>query len=171
MIVDAGGTNRIELSFMVGDTGQTVEVQANPVNVATETSELSQNFTHQELDTLPNLDRNALYQMNLIPGANNDVGSGNYRNQRRRERLRGWPDPAAACFHWRCRCQCQLHLYRWRSEPRAAKRVHQSHPGDRRRAGSAGVYRKIQRRIWFLRQRGREYHHQVRQQRIPRRCI
>jgi len=78
VIVDAGGTNRVDFSLSVGNTGQTVEVQANPVNIATETSELSQNFSHQDLDTLPNLDRNPLFQMNLIPGANNDVGSGNY---------------------------------------------------------------------------------------------
>jgi hypothetical protein len=78
VIVDAGGTNRVDFTLNVGNTGQTIEVQANPVNVATETSELSQTFSHQELDTLPNLDRNPLYQMNLIPGANNDVGSGNY---------------------------------------------------------------------------------------------
>ena len=78
VIVDAGGTNRVDFSLLVGDTGQTVEVQANSVNIATETSELSQNFSHQELDTLPNLDRNPLYQMNLIPGANNEAGSGNY---------------------------------------------------------------------------------------------
>ena len=78
VIVDAGGNNRMDVSMLVGNTGQTVEVEANSVNVATETSELSQTFSHQELDKLPNLDRNALYQMNLIPGANNDVGSGNY---------------------------------------------------------------------------------------------
>ena len=78
VIVDAGGTNRVDFSLLVGDTGQTVEVQANTINVATESSELSQTFSHQELDALPNLDRNPLYQMNLIPGANNEVGSGNY---------------------------------------------------------------------------------------------
>jgi hypothetical protein len=78
VIVDAGGTNRLDFSMLVGNTGQTVEVEANSVNVATETSELSQTFSHQDLDKLPNIDRNALYQMNLIPGANNDVGSGNY---------------------------------------------------------------------------------------------
>lgn len=44
----------------------------------TETSELSQNFTHKQLDALPNIDRNPLYQMNLMPGANNGRGSGNY---------------------------------------------------------------------------------------------
>lgn len=76
--VDAGGTNRLDFSMLVGNTGQTVEVEANTVSVATETSELSQTFSHQDLDKLPNIDRNALYQMNLIPGANNDVGSGNY---------------------------------------------------------------------------------------------
>ncbi len=78
VIVDAGGTSRVDFALQVGNTAQTIEVQANPINVATETSELSQNFSHQELDSLPNLDRNPLYQMNLIPGANNDVGSGNY---------------------------------------------------------------------------------------------
>ena len=76
--VNAGGTNRIDFSLRVGDASQTIEVLSNPVNVSTETSELSQTFSHQDLDTLPNLDRNPLYQMNLIPGANNDVGSGNY---------------------------------------------------------------------------------------------
>ena len=78
MIVDAGGTNRVDFSLQIGSAAQTVEVQAETISVATETSELSQNFSHQELDQLPNLDRNPLYQMNLIPGANNDVGSGNY---------------------------------------------------------------------------------------------
>ena len=76
----AGGTNRADFSLHVGNTGQTVEVQADPISIATETSELSQTFSHVDLDTLPNLDRNPLYQMNLIPGANNDVGSGNYGN-------------------------------------------------------------------------------------------
>ncbi len=78
VIVDAGGTNRVDFSLRVGDTGQTVQVEADSVNVATETSELSETFSHQDLDKLPNIDRNVLYQMNLIPGANNDVGSGNY---------------------------------------------------------------------------------------------
>jgi len=55
-----------------------VKVEANSIGIATETSELSQTFSHEELDKLPNIDRNPLYQMNLIPGANNDVGSGNY---------------------------------------------------------------------------------------------
>ncbi len=78
VIVDAGGTDRVDFTMAVGDAAQTIEVQADAVSVATETSELSQSFSHQELDALPNLDRNPLYQMNLIPGANNDVGSGNY---------------------------------------------------------------------------------------------
>jgi Carboxypeptidase regulatory-like domain/TonB-dependent Receptor Plug Domain len=76
--VDAGGTSRIDFSLHVGDTAQTVEVQSNSISIATETSELSQTFSHKELDSLPNLDRNPLYQMNLIPGANNEAGSGNY---------------------------------------------------------------------------------------------
>jgi Carboxypeptidase regulatory-like domain len=76
--VDAGVTTRLDFSLQVGDSGQTVTVVANPITVATETSELSQTFSHQDVDSLPNLDRNPLYQMNLIPGANNDVGSGNY---------------------------------------------------------------------------------------------
>src|ERR1700730_2196060 len=78
VIVDAGGIDRIDFTLLVGDVNQTVAVEANAVNVATETSELSQTFSHRDLDALPNIDRNPLYQMNLIPGANNDVGSGNY---------------------------------------------------------------------------------------------
>ena len=78
VIVDAGGIDRIDFTLLVGDVSQTMDVQANAINVATETSELSQTFSHQDLDALPNLDRNPLFQMNLIPGANNDMGSGNY---------------------------------------------------------------------------------------------
>ena len=78
VVVDAGVTSRLDFSLQVGSAAETVTVQANPINVATETSELSQTFSFKEVDSLPNLDRNPLYQMNLIPGANNDAGSGNY---------------------------------------------------------------------------------------------
>jgi hypothetical protein len=76
--VNAGGTARVDFSLLVGSTGQSIEVAANSLAVSTETSELSQTFSNQDLSTLPNLDRNPLFQMNLIPGANNDLGSGNY---------------------------------------------------------------------------------------------
>lgn len=78
VLVNAGGIARADFSLRVGDSLQSINVQANVISVATETSELSQTFSHQELDKLPNIDRNPLYQMNLIPGANNDTGSGNY---------------------------------------------------------------------------------------------
>ena len=42
-IVDAGGANRVDFSLQIGNTAQTVEVR--PIDrIATETSELSQNF-------------------------------------------------------------------------------------------------------------------------------
>jgi hypothetical protein len=41
-------------------------------------TELSQTFSRHELDALPNAARSVLFQMNLIPGVNSDVGSGNY---------------------------------------------------------------------------------------------
>jgi hypothetical protein len=78
VIVNAGGIARLDFVLHVGSVGETVDAIANPISISTETSELSQTFSHQDLDSLPNLDRNPLYQMNLIPGANNDVGSGNY---------------------------------------------------------------------------------------------
>src|ERR1017187_9594440 len=53
-------------------------LDSSEVSVATETSELSKTFDFKQIDDLPNIDRNPLYQMNLLPGANNDVGSGNY---------------------------------------------------------------------------------------------
>lgn len=76
--VNAGMITRADFVLRVGETVQTVTVQSNPITVATETSELSQTFSPEEVQALPNLDRNPLYQMNLIPGANNDAGSGNY---------------------------------------------------------------------------------------------
>lgn len=78
LTVDAGGAARADFSLLIGSVSQSIEVAANPISVSTETSELSQSFNYQDLDSLPNLDRNPLFQMNLIPGANNDLGSGNY---------------------------------------------------------------------------------------------
>lgn len=78
VVVNAGGITRIDLNLAPGQVQQAVEVTANPLSVATETSELSKTFSFRELDQLPNMDRNPLYQMNLLPGANNDSGSGNY---------------------------------------------------------------------------------------------
>lgn len=78
VLVNAGAIARIDVSMAVGEAKQAVEVAANTVTVATETSELSQTFTHKDLDNLPNMDRNPLYQLNLMPGANNGRGSGNY---------------------------------------------------------------------------------------------
>jgi Carboxypeptidase regulatory-like domain len=76
--VTAGGTARIDFSLHIGQLQQSVEVQANPLAVNTESAELSQTFGYKALDELPNIDRNPLYQMNLMPGANNGSGSGNY---------------------------------------------------------------------------------------------
>lgn len=76
--VTAGGAARLDVSLQVGEVKQSIEVQAHPVAVNTESAELSQTFGYKELDALPNLDRNPLYQINLLPGANNGAGSGNY---------------------------------------------------------------------------------------------
>jgi outer membrane receptor protein involved in Fe transport len=78
VVVNAGAATRIDFNLRVGEVREVVEVGANVVAVTTETAELSQTFTTRDLDRLPNIDRNPLYQMNLMPGANNDRGSGNY---------------------------------------------------------------------------------------------
>ena len=78
VVVNAGGITRLDANLSLGQVQQAVEVIANPLTVATDTSELSKTFGYKELDQLPNIDRNPLYQMNLLPGANNDDGSGNY---------------------------------------------------------------------------------------------
>jgi hypothetical protein len=78
--VNAGGISRIDVNLKVGETRQQVEVAASAIGVATETSELSQSFSNKQLDSLPNIDRNPLFQMNLMPGANNGRGSGGYGN-------------------------------------------------------------------------------------------
>src|ERR1019366_4742678 len=78
VVVNAGGITRVDSNLTLGQIQQAVQVAANPLAVATETSELSKTFDFKQIDELPNIDRNPLYQMNLIPGANNDAGSGNY---------------------------------------------------------------------------------------------
>ena len=76
--VKAGDSARIDITLRVGEVQQSVEVQAHPLAVNTESAELTQTFNYKTLDQLPNIDRNPLYQMNLMPGANNGSGSGNY---------------------------------------------------------------------------------------------
>jgi Carboxypeptidase regulatory-like domain len=76
--VVAGDAVRLDISLQIGELQQSVDVQAHPVAVNTESAELTQTFGYKALDQLPNLDRNPLYQMNLLPGANNGAGSGNY---------------------------------------------------------------------------------------------
>lgn len=76
--VTAGGIARTDVSLHIGQVRQSIEVQANRLAVNTESAELSQTFGYKALDQLPNIDRNPLYQMNLLPGANNGAGSGNY---------------------------------------------------------------------------------------------
>src|ERR1017187_3818871 len=78
VVVNAGGITRVDSNLTLGQIQQAVQVAANPLAVATETSELSKTFDFKQIDELPNIDRNPLYQMNLLPGANNDAGSGNY---------------------------------------------------------------------------------------------
>ena len=76
--VTAGDSVRIDFSLKIGEVRQAVEVEAHPVAVNTESAELTQTFGYKALDQLPNIDRNPLFQMNLMPGANNGSGSGNY---------------------------------------------------------------------------------------------
>ncbi|HLV87647.1 MAG TPA: TonB-dependent receptor [Candidatus Sulfotelmatobacter sp.] len=78
VVVNAGGIARFDFTLKPGQVLETMQVSADALQVATESSELSQTFSAKELDRLPNLDRNPLYQVNLMPGSNNGTGSGNY---------------------------------------------------------------------------------------------
>src|SRR5579872_1675501 len=55
VVVNAGGITRMDFSLALGAVQQAVEVMANPLSVATETSELSKTFSYKELDQLPNI--------------------------------------------------------------------------------------------------------------------
>ena len=76
--VTAGNTTRLDVKLTVGQVQQSVEVQANPVSVNTENSEEKYTFSTTTLDTMPNIDRNPLFQLNLMPGASNGASTGNY---------------------------------------------------------------------------------------------
>ncbi len=76
--VTAGYDSRIDARLELGQVRQTVEVKANPVAVNSENAEEKYTFSEQSIQALPNIDRNPLYQLNLMPGANNGAGSGNY---------------------------------------------------------------------------------------------
>jgi hypothetical protein len=78
VVINAGSIENLEFHLKVGDVKDTLEVSASAYTVATESAELSQTFSFKQIDALPNIDRNPLYQMNLMAGANSDRGSGNY---------------------------------------------------------------------------------------------
>ena len=87
VLVNAGTIAHVDIGMRVGEVRQQVEVAATLLGVDTETSELSQTFTQKQLDALPNIDRNPLFQMNFMPGANNGSRQRQLRRQRRRERI------------------------------------------------------------------------------------
>ncbi len=62
--MNSGDTVRTDFSLKVGEMRQSVEVEAHPVAVNTESAELTQTFGYKALDKLPNIDRNPLFQMN-----------------------------------------------------------------------------------------------------------
>ena len=97
--VAAGEAIRIDIALQLGEVRQSVEVQAHPVAVNTESAELSQTFGYKALDQLPNIDRNPLYQMNLLPGANNGAGSGNYGTNGGENGIGRWLVASAVEFH------------------------------------------------------------------------
>jgi hypothetical protein len=76
--VTAGYESRIDAQLSLGQVVQTVQVKANPVAVNSENAEEKFTFSDESIEALPNVDRNPLYQLNLMPGANNGVGSQNY---------------------------------------------------------------------------------------------
>ena len=76
--VTAGHTVRLDFKLTVGQVQQSVEVQANAVSVDTENSEEKYTFGSTTLEALPNIDRNPLFQLNLMPGASNGPSTGNY---------------------------------------------------------------------------------------------
>jgi hypothetical protein len=76
--VTAGNATRLDVKLAVGQVQQTVEVKANPVEVNTENSEEKFTFGSTSLESLPNIDRNPLFQLNLMPGASNGSFTGNY---------------------------------------------------------------------------------------------
>lgn len=76
--VAAGQATRLDVTLKLGEVRNVVQVKANPVAVNTENAQETWNFSHQTLDDLPNIDRNPLYGLSLLPGANSGAGSGNY---------------------------------------------------------------------------------------------
>lgn len=76
--VTAGHTVRLDFKLTVGQVQQSVQVQANAVAVDTENSEEKYTFGSTTLEALPNIDRNPLFQLNLMPGASNGPSTGNF---------------------------------------------------------------------------------------------
>jgi hypothetical protein len=169
--VNAGGIARIDVNLKIGDTRQTVEVAATNIAVPTETSELSQSFSHKELDTLPNIDRNPLFQMNLMPGANNGRGSHNYGilGGENPSNLGNSRNEMASLGGVDAHANSVLIEGTFNREPQnATVSVVPSLEGIE---GVQIYYRQVQRRVRILWQRSRECDHQVGHEPVPWRGV
>jgi hypothetical protein len=78
VMVTAGKSTRLDIQLHVGAVHQVVQVTAQPAAVSTQNAEQKFTFSTADVQTLPNIDRNPLMELNLLPGAQNGSGSGNY---------------------------------------------------------------------------------------------
>ena len=166
--VNAGGITHSDIDMRVGEVRQTVQVASSVVAVETETSELSQTFTHKQLDALPNIDRNPLYQMNLMPGANNGRGSGNYgaNGGENGSAIGNSRNQIASIGGVDANANSVFIEGTFNREPQNA--YVGIVPSIEAIAGSPDLHRQIQCRVRVLRQRRRERRHQVGNQRVSR---
>ena len=70
VVLGAGDRQRVNAPMSVGDTGQTVEVSAQPSSLQTDSSTLSTTIGTKQTQDLPLNGRNFVQLVQLIPGAN-----------------------------------------------------------------------------------------------------
>jgi hypothetical protein len=78
VVVTAGQSTRLDIHLRVGAVHQVIQVTAHPSAVNTQNAQEKFTFSNADLKTLPNIDRNPLMELNLLPSAQSGAGSGNY---------------------------------------------------------------------------------------------
>lgn len=73
IVLNVASVVRIDIGLQVGAVGQSVTVEANAVQVQTDTSDISQTITSRQIDNLSTNGRNILQLTELVPGASSNM--------------------------------------------------------------------------------------------------
>jgi len=76
LVLQVGDRDRVDFQMQVGGTSETVTVEANPVKVQTDSGEISNVITGQQISQIAVSGRSMYQLAALVPGASSQIGGG-----------------------------------------------------------------------------------------------